>query len=190
MKTQFEKILDFNRAFDVVTKSKPDPDILNKNERLIKYRMSLVEEEFKELQDAVDSKNFTEIIDALTDIQYVVLGFYTALGVNADEAFDIVHESNMSKLCKTEEEAIETVNFYKRNPELGYDSPDYKTSNDGMYYIVYNASTSKILKSINYTPANFKNLISNSSKKTVTFSDEKTFDNVKNSFISFFDKII
>ena len=37
---------------------------------------------------------------------YVVLGMGRAIGIDLDKAFDIVHKSNMSKLCNTEEDAI------------------------------------------------------------------------------------
>jgi hypothetical protein len=80
----------------------------------------------------------------------------------------------MSKLCKTEDEAIKTVQFYKTKYEMyknhyqefcnkfgaesseaktvysPYDSPYYYKS--GCYYLVKNESTGKALKSINYTP--------------------------------------
>jgi hypothetical protein len=95
-----------------------------------------------------------ETVDALSDILYVVYGMFTAIGVDADETYRIVHESNMSKLCKTEEEAQKTVEWYKQN-EKRYDSPAYRLSKCGKFYIVYNESTQKILKSINYTPASF-----------------------------------
>ena len=81
------------------------------------------------------------------------------LNFDVDEAFNLVHESNMSKLCKTEEEAQETVNKYKKDFETGkstYDTPYYYKKN--IYYVVKNQSTEKVLKSINYTPVNLMSL--------------------------------
>ena len=78
------------------------------------------------------------------------LGIY--LRINVDNLFDIIHKSNMSKLCKTEEEAELTVQNYKQKYESGespYDSPYYYKSDN--YYIVKNKSSGKSLKSINYT---------------------------------------
>ena len=72
-----------------------------------------------------------------------------------DKAFNIVHESNMSKLCTSEEEAINTVQWYKDNNTV-YDSPNFKKSKNNKYWIVYNESTGKILKSINYNKVDFK----------------------------------
>lgn len=170
MKSHFQKVLEFNKAFGVQTHFTRNKDIFKDNLKLLKYRMSLIDEEVTELRDAIKDKDFIEIIDALADIEYVVLGAYTALGIDADRAFDIVHKSNMSKLCRTEEEAQETVEYYRKNAaKLGYDSPNYRRSDDGIHYVVYNESTSKILKSIKYTPAKFDSIVN---ETTETFDLE------------------
>ena len=75
------------------------------------------------------------------------------LRYNIDKLFDIVHNSNMSKLCKTYFEAKQTVESYKTkiaNGDNTYDTP-YCYENNG-YFIVKNKSTGKSLKSINYVP--------------------------------------
>jgi len=79
------------------------------------------------------------------------------LKFDVDEAFNLVHESNMSKLCKTEEEAQQTVEVYKKDYESGktsYDTPYYYKKEK--YYVVKNQSTGKVLKSINYTAVNLQ----------------------------------
>jgi len=63
----------------------------------------------------------------------------------------------MSKLCVSEEEAKETVKSYESDDR--YDSPDYRLSDDGKHYVVFNKNTSKILKSINYNPVNFESIL-------------------------------
>lgn len=66
-----------------------------------------------------------------------------------------------SKLCKTEAEADETVQWYKDNydaKKYPYDSPKWRMSHDGVYYVVFNESTGKILKSVNYSPVDLKPL--------------------------------
>jgi predicted HAD superfamily Cof-like phosphohydrolase len=75
------------------------------------------------------------------------------LKFDVDEAFNLVHKSNMSKLCVNEEEAQQTVDKYKKDYEAGkssYDTPYYYKKEK--YYVVKNQSTEKVLKSINYTP--------------------------------------
>jgi predicted HAD superfamily Cof-like phosphohydrolase len=156
--TNFEKVRDeFNVAFGVKQNEELQKDLFDTDPKLVNYRLSLINEEVQELNDAIKNKDIIETIDGLTDILYVVYGMYTTLGINADDAYDLVHKSNMSKLCKDEEEAKLTVDFYKTDGR--YDSPDYRLSNDGKYYVVYNKSTSKILKSINYSPVKFDSIM-------------------------------
>ena len=77
------------------------------------------------------------------------------LGIDIQKAYNIVHESNMSKLCSSEQEAIDTVSWYKSN-QTRYDTPNYKKSDNGINWVVFNESSGKILKSIKYIPANFE----------------------------------
>ena len=156
-KTNFEKIYEFNDAFGVKTNIIPQKNLFDTDKKLIDYRLSLVNEEVEELNNAVKSKDFVETIDALSDILYVVYGFFTAIGIDADKAFELVHKSNMSKLCTTEEEAKDTVESYKLDSR--YDSPHYRLSDDNKHYVVFNKSTSKILKSIKYNPVSFDSII-------------------------------
>ena len=44
------------------------------------------------------NKDLVEVADALTDILYVTYGAGHALGINLNECFDEVQNSNMSKL--------------------------------------------------------------------------------------------
>merc|ERR1719453_2493436 len=109
------------------------------------------------------AKDMVETVDALGDILYVVYGAGGAFGINLDDAFDLIHKSNMTKLCKTEEEAQETVQWYKDHFSVGgkypYDTPEYRLSPDGKYYVPFNASTGKILKSVNYSPVKFDSIL-------------------------------
>lgn len=162
MMSNFEKIKQFHTTFSHPCPNSLNRDVLENNPELVKLRLSLINEEVEELKVAMQQKNMTEVIDALTDILYVVYGAGAAFGINLDKSYDIVHESNMSKLCKNESEAIKTVDDYKKKyseGDLKYDSPSFKLAPDNLHYIVYNQSTGKILKSINYTPANFSEII-------------------------------
>ena len=69
-------------------------------EKINNLRVSLIEEELKELKDAMESKDLLEVADALTDILYVTYGAGHAFGINLDKCFDEVQKSNMSKLDK------------------------------------------------------------------------------------------
>jgi len=157
-KTNFQKVVDFNRGFGVKVHDKLQKDILN-DKKLVKYRLDLILEEVNELKEALEKNDIKEVIDALSDISYVTYGMGASFGIDLDKSFDIVHESNMSKLCSTELEAKKTVEWYKQN-EKRYDTPAYRKSDNALHWVVYNESTGKILKNINYTPANFDSLLS------------------------------
>lgn len=155
--TDFQSVMEFNRTFGIPVYNTPQKDIFTRDPALVEYRLSLIREEMKELEDACKTHDLVETVDALADIIYVVQGMACSFGLDLDEAFDIVHKSNMSKVCKTEDEAKQTVEYYEKNKDkLGYDTPAYRKSEDDKYWIVYNKSTKKILKSINYTPAQFR----------------------------------
>lgn len=152
-KTNFRKVSHFNQAFGVDRSDTPNPTVFDQNPDLVKLRLSLIKEEVAELEEAIQNKDFTEVVDALSDILYVVYGAGDSFGVDLDEAYQIVHSSNMTKLCQTEAEAQETVSWYQKNKADVYPDPAYKPDAEGKYWIVYNKSTGKVLKSINYLPA-------------------------------------
>jgi predicted HAD superfamily Cof-like phosphohydrolase len=82
------------------------------------------------------------------------------IGVNADSDFTIVHDSNMSKLCSTKEDAIATVEDYQAKYKAGkspYDSPYYYYLPDLNKWIVKNLSSGKALKNIKYKKVCFTN---------------------------------
>ena len=256
MLSPYEKVVEFNKAFDYKVYSIHDGNALELHISDSKYRYSLIHEEgVIELGTAINNNDRVETMDGIADLLYVLYGacytydlnpdiminsffenyneFYNrtkldvyncslehtdyyqsllknienvrvcllekknvielysvliktiintfklgfSLRVDINKIFDIVHNSNMSKLCKNEEEAKETVSFYKAKYEMyinhyqefcdrfgkdseeakivysPYDSPYYYKS--GNYYLVKNKSTGKALKSINYIPVLF-----------------------------------
>lgn len=68
------------------------------DDKIIKLRNALIEEEYDELQEGILNKDLVAIADALTDILYVVYGAGHAYGVDLDACFSEVHRSNMTKL--------------------------------------------------------------------------------------------
>ena len=61
-------------------------------------RLDLIQEEFDELGEAIETRDMVQIADALTDILYVTYGAGHAFGIDLDDCFQEVHSSNMSKL--------------------------------------------------------------------------------------------
>jgi NTP pyrophosphatase (non-canonical NTP hydrolase) len=162
MSSNFEKVIEFNVQSGVINDSNilSQPNILGENPIEVERCLKLIREEVSELEKAVLEKDYIETADALTDILYVVYGMGARLGINLDKTFHEVHENNMSKLCSSEEEAIRTVEYYLKNPHLGYLHPSYRLSPDSTKYIVYNSSTGKILKSINWKNVDLKKVLS------------------------------
>ena len=70
-------------------------NIFKEDPNLVRLRLELISEEFKELIDATNEHDMVETIDALADILYVVYGAGASFGIDLDKAFDIVHRSNM-----------------------------------------------------------------------------------------------
>jgi len=115
-KTNFEKVQEFNRAFDMVEKEPANylageidelgrpqinpflhgrPILITSEPKLIRLRLDLIKEELCELQHAIKENDFIEIRDALSDILYVVYGMGDVLGINMDV---IVHDLIKSQI--------------------------------------------------------------------------------------------
>ena len=92
--TNFEKVGLFMKTFGQEDKKNASFS----SDKINNLRVDLIEEELKELKDAIKNKDFKETIDALTDILYVTYGAGHAFGVNLDKCFEEVQKSNMSKL--------------------------------------------------------------------------------------------
>ena len=92
--TNFEKVKKFMITFGQEVKEKAEFP----TDKISKLRLDLIEEELNELKEAINDKNIKEVADALTDILYVTYGAGHSFGVNLDNCFDEVQNSNMSKL--------------------------------------------------------------------------------------------
>lgn len=144
------QVAEFHKTFNAPILSNPE---IPSQERC-KLRVSLLQEELNELQQAINNNDLIEIADALCDLQYVLSGAVLEFGLGEKfvELFDEVQRSNMSKACSSIQEALSTLSHYKQKDGTeGY----YKEVN-GMY-IVYRNADNKVLKSINYSPADLKN---------------------------------
>ena len=73
---------------------------------------------------------------------------------DADALFSEVQRSNMSKACDSMEDAVATQKKYK--DEQGVES---YVKQVGEEYLVYRSSDSKVLKSVNYSPADIKGML-------------------------------
>lgn len=94
IESNFEAVGDFMESFGQEVHNEPTL----RDARTQQLRYDLIDEELEELKMAFDNDDIVEIADALTDLLYVVYGAGHAFGIDLDECFLEVHESNMSKL--------------------------------------------------------------------------------------------
>lgn len=146
------QVADFHRTFNHPILDEPQIP----SEDRCKLRISLIAEELRELEEAIEAQDLVEVADALCDIQYVLSGAVLEFGLGEKfrTLFEEVQRSNMSKACVSEAEAKDTVVYYKneRNTEAYYEERDGK-------WLVYRKEDNKTLKSINYSPANLKGIL-------------------------------
>lgn len=150
-KTDNEKVQEFYRSFNQHEFMGTKPSLEDMTEDRIHLKMKLILEEFVELVEAVYNKESADIIqeawdrihseetyqpmikdtiemaDATADLKYVIEGFNIEAGIPADEIFDEVHRSNMSKLDENGEPIISDGSVYPLGKILkseGYFAPD------------------------------------------------------------------
>ena len=87
----------FHRAFKQPVGLKyPKPSSVIDGEKNL--RKKLIQEEYKELMDAISNDKSDDVLKELCDLVYVCVGFAVTYGWDFDSAFNRVHTSNMSKL--------------------------------------------------------------------------------------------
>lgn len=151
-------VAKFHDTFSLPIEDKP----IIPNAKRCELRVSLLQEELNELKEAIADNDLVEVADALCDIQYVLSGAILEFGLAADfkTLFDEVQRSNMSKTCKSMEEAVATQKHYMETKGTS----SFIEEKDGEY-LVYREGDKKVLKSIKYSPADIKKLIAKAKEK-------------------------
>jgi len=146
-------VSEFHRTFKHPIEKEP---VIPARERC-ELRVALLREELEELEHAIKDNDLVEVADALCDIQYVLSGAILEFGLaeKFKALFDEVQRSNMSKSCKTMEEAQATVEHYRQKD--GTES--YIKEVDG-HFLVYRKSDNKTMKSVRYSPADLRKILS------------------------------
>ncbi len=139
-------VAEFHDLFDMPILDQPQ---IPSAERCA-LRLSLLEEELKELRQAIADRDITEVADAFCDLQYVLSGAILEFGLGAKfkALFDEVQRSNMSKACDSHDEALATMEKYLKEKN----TPS-EIRQKGDKYLVYRCEDGKVLKSVNYSPA-------------------------------------
>ena len=117
MKELIEKVKEFNEAFNI--KSSMFPSLVDNN--IYKLREKLMAEENSEYLEACESKDLTGVLDAICDMQYILLGTVIAHGIEDVfvDAFKEVHRSNMSKLDSDGRPVINGVQVFDVSKPMG-----------------------------------------------------------------------
>jgi predicted HAD superfamily Cof-like phosphohydrolase len=145
------EVEEFNSTMGKDWQNRTIPTIDPKDAQFV---IDFITEELDELKEAVKNRDIVEIFDALLDITYVGLGngaLVFGLKDKMEDGYAEVQASNMSKICKTEEEAVQTVMV--RSKQQGEEC-HYRETNGG--FVVYRSSDNKIMKSIFYKRPNLK----------------------------------
>ena len=146
----------FNETFKKINNY--EPTIPSEKEWRFVYDFIL--EELQEYKEACERGDIVEVLDALCDIAYVSLGNGTMLhGLKSKiwPAYEEVQASNISKACKSEKEALDTVRI--RSKEQG-EACHFEKLEEGRY-IVYRTRDRKVMKSINYFKPNLHQFFTN-----------------------------
>ena len=109
-----QMVKEFHEQFDIhiaISPSKPD-------EATQVLRNRLIQEEFEEFQEAMQTKDLSDMAKELADLLYVVYGTAVSLGIDMEPVFKEVHRSNMSK-----------IGGYKREDGKWVKPPTYSPAN-------------------------------------------------------------
>jgi NTP pyrophosphatase (non-canonical NTP hydrolase) len=87
-----QMVAEFHRHVGAAIRSTPTVDVPG-----AEMRVQFVEEEARELREAVEAGDVVAVADALADLAYVVYGGALHFGIPLSEVFAEVHRSNMTK---------------------------------------------------------------------------------------------
>lgn len=168
MKTNYQKVLDFNTCFNHKVSKTPYLNVFYEEPKLVSLRLDLIEEEIKELQEAYKNNDIVEIIDALSDILYVAYGLCVCFGIDIDDKYNeytylyLEYEKEKVNI----EDLKNLTNFNKTQKIISIYS-DIKKYEDNISDYMYKCNLDTINKS----------LIDNFNKLNVS-CNEKNYENV------------
>lgn len=105
--TTFEKVSILNRAFNNQQGTVANPDWV-----AIEKQAKLCLEEAREMLEAVEARDMVALMDAQGDLTTVNDGVAYIAGFDGNDVYDAVHESNMSKFIRNEDEIAPALQYY------------------------------------------------------------------------------
>jgi len=145
-------VADFHNTFNAPIL---DEEQIPSKERA-ELRISLLQEELNELKEAIEQNDLVEVADALCDLQYVLSGAILEFGMGEKfkTLFDEVQRSNMSKACTSMAVAEATVAHYEKR-----DGTKSRIEAKEDKFLVFRIPDNKVLKSVEYSPADLKSIL-------------------------------
>lgn len=145
-----DEVETFNKAMNKPNYYEPN---IPKEKWQWKFVYDFILEELEEYKEACETNDLVGVADALGDIMYVLCNGIMLHGMKnkIQEVYQEIQDSNMSKICKTKEEAINTV--IERTKTLGLPCHYEKVDN---HWVVYRSSDMKVQKSLSYFRPNLK----------------------------------
>ena len=155
--TGINKIKHWRETFGLPNRETPQVVTLEESN----LAFNLIVEETSELKHALHPEsnwffykpNLAEIADAIGDLYFVVTQAAMIHGLDPEMLIDRVYKSNMSKLCLTEQEAVDSVKAYTDKEISTY----YTQLPDGKF-IIKRTVDNKVLKGINFFEPDWSDL--------------------------------
>lgn len=87
-------VQEFHKKFDLPTERYPGFP----SDEILEFRKKFLREELNEFEEAVKNKDLVKVLDALADLVYVALGTAIFMNLPFQDAWNIVHNANMTKI--------------------------------------------------------------------------------------------
>lgn len=150
--------LEYDALSDIVKFNEPAGNKIEKrplDHDLVKLYLNLIDEELNgknELLDSYEKGDLEGTLDGGGDLIVVTAGLILALGYHPNEILKKINESNLSKFCTNEDDAVASVERYESDER--YCNVEYQKVGD--LYVIRGKKTEnpdggwKILKGISY----------------------------------------
>jgi hypothetical protein len=144
-----------------IGQQKPDqPQLMEAGLR--DHYVNITKEEIDELYAGIKKDDLTQICDDLFDSLWCITQLAMMHGININDLTRAGYISNMSKFCKTRQEALDTVIAYElgTHPNKMGIAIETVFEQVGELYVVRRKSDNKVMKSINFKEPDFSAITS------------------------------
>lgn len=105
--SNFTDVHDLNKMFKVEQTQSNETDW-----SVMERQLEIIEEEFNELKEAIERRDWEEVKDAVGDVLVTTYGMGYRGNFDCDQLMENISNSNFSKVCRNQEEIDMTVEHY------------------------------------------------------------------------------